>query len=146
MKSQSPKSTLPFAEDVNFWQTSKTSTDTWVDRAKRQIQEVGGKVLGDGFGSDADGRAAFMLAFECAGEKFKIVWPVLPTRSGNQSAARIQAATLLYHDVKNCCLRSEVFGVRAAFFSYLMLPDGRTAAQVASAELAEQVPHIFLLA
>jgi hypothetical protein len=48
-----------------------------VDRAKKQIVELGGKVLGEGFGSDSQGRSAFMLAFSVKEESFKIVWPVL---------------------------------------------------------------------
>ena len=53
----------PWAEDVNFLQTGRSSTDVWIERSKRQIRELGGKLLGEGFGSDAQGRAAFVLAF-----------------------------------------------------------------------------------
>jgi len=65
-------------------------------------------------------------------------------RSGkNEASARIQAATMLYHDVKARCVSAKVIGKRTAFFSYLMLPDGRSAATVATPELAIQLPEMF---
>ena len=84
-----------------------------------------------------------MLAFEIEGERYKVVWPVLVTQSGNEKAARIQAATMLYHDVKAKCISAAVLGVRSAFFSYLMLPDGRSAAELATPELDEMLPNLF---
>jgi len=134
-----------YAEDVNFWMTGRSSPDTWIERAKKQIAELGGKVMAEGFGSDAEGRSAFMLGFEMQGDSFKIVWPVLISQRGNTQAARIQAATMLYHYVKSVCLYAVIVGTRAAFFSHLMLPDGRTASQVANAELADVVPTMILL-
>lgn len=136
---------IPYAEDVNYWQTGKSSPDTWIDNAQREIKSIGGKILGWAFGMESStGRAAYMLEFELTGERFKIVWPVLPTRSGkNEVSARIQAATMLYHDVKARCVSAKVIGKRTAFFSYLMLPDGRTAATVATPELAIQLPEMF---
>jgi hypothetical protein len=134
-----------YAEAVNFWQTSRSSSDTWISKAQRQIEELGGKVLGEGFGSDAEGRAAFMLGFSIGGDAFKIIWPVLTSKTKNSSAAKIQAATMMYHYVKSVCLYAVVVGARAAFFSHLILPDGRVASQVAGDEIAEVVPQVFLL-
>lgn len=134
---------LPYAEDINYWQTGKSPADSWMDKTKRQIQALGGKVLGEGFGSDGDGRAAFMLSFKIGEDTFKVIWPVLPTRSKNERAARIQAATMLYHDVKAKCISATVVGVRAAFFSYWMLPDGRTATEASAPELMRGVPALF---
>ena len=135
---------LPFAEDVNYWQTSKSSPDSWMEKTKRLILGLGGKVLMEGFGSEPmSGRSAFMLAFEIKGDHFKIVWPVLPSRGRNEGAARIQAATLIYHDTKAKCLSAVVLGARAAFFSYLMLPDGRTAVEASVPELAKGVPAML---
>ncbi len=137
-------SNLPNAEEVNYWKTSRTSPDTWMDRAKKQIANLGGTVLAEGFGSEpTTGRAAFMLAFEIAGDQFKIVWPVLPSRNSNQAAARIQAATMLYRDVKAKCISATVIGTRAAFFSFLMLPDGRTTTEVSLPELVEAWPRML---
>lgn len=115
-----------------------------MDRTKKQVMDLGGMVLAEGFGSEpATGRAAFMLAFEIGGDRFKIVWPVLPSRDGNQGAARIQAATMLYRDVKAKCISATVIGARAAFFSFLMLPDGRTATEVTMPELVEAWPRML---
>ena len=71
------------------------------------------------------------------------MWPVLPTKSGDEKAARIQAATLLYHDIKARAISAAVLGARAAFFTFLMLPDGRTAAAIAAPEIAELMPRML---
>ncbi len=135
---------LPYAEDVNYWKTSKSSPDTWMERARRQIEKLGGKVLAEGFGSEpTTGRAAYMLAFDLDSERFKVVWPVLPSKTGNERAARVQAATLLHHDIKAKAISSAVLGTRVAFFSFLALPDGRTAADIAAPELVRLVPAIL---
>ena len=135
-------SQLPDAESVNYWKTSRTSPDTWMDRAKCLIEALSGTVLAEGFGSEpATGRAAFMLAFEIDGDRFKIVWPCLPSRDGNEGAARIQAATMLYRDVKAKCISATVLGTRAAFFSFLLLPDGRTTTEVSTPELVDAWPR-----
>ena len=135
---------LPYAEDVNYWITSKSSPDTWMDRSCRQIEKLGAHVLAEGFGSEPGlGRAAYMLAFELDGEDYKVIWPVLYSKTNNDKAARVQAATLLYHDIKAKCISAAVLGVRAAFFSFLMLPDGRTAADVAIPELIKLAPAML---
>ena len=77
-----------------------------------------------------------MLAFEIGGDKFKVLFPVLPSKSGNEKAARIQAATMIYHDIKSKCVSAAVLGSRAAFFSYLLLPDGRTTANLETSEFS----------
>jgi hypothetical protein len=133
-----------YAEEVNYWKTSRASSDAWMDKTKRQIEKLDGNVLMEGFGSEPmTGRAAFVLAFEIGGDRFKIVWPVLPSKGDNEKAARIQAATMLYHDVKAKCISSAVLGPRASFFSFLMLPDGRTAAEASVPELAQTIPNLF---
>jgi len=132
------------AEEVNYWKTSKSSPDAWIDRAKRQIEQLGGVVLAEGFGSESTtGRSAFMLAFGIGGDRFKITWPVLPSKGGNERAARVQAATMLYHDVKARCISATVLGSRAAFFSFLLLPDGRTTAEISIPEFAQIAPLVF---
>ena len=134
----------PYAEDVNYWKTGKSAPDVWIEKAIREIASAGGEVRGEGFGREAStGRAAFMLSFDLGGERFKIVWPVLPTRRGEEYSARRQAATILFYDVKARCLSAKVLGARAAFLSFLLLPDGRTAAQLAAPELMEAIPRIL---
>jgi hypothetical protein len=124
-----------YAEELNYWQTSKSSPDTWIDRAKRQIEDLGGKIEAEGFGMDRNGKAAFMLGFSIEGNAFKIIWPVMKSYKENDKAARVQAATMLYHYIKGVCLRAVVCGFKDAFFSHLMLSDGRTAGQIENEEL-----------
>jgi hypothetical protein len=131
---------LPFAEDIgHYWQTSSSSPDQWIAKTKKLIEALGGNVLAEGFGS-VEGKAAYMMAFKINEESFKVVWPVLPSRAGNTMAARRQAATLLYHDIKAKSMAASVLGTKIAFFSYLMLPDGRTTSELATPELSGAFP------
>jgi hypothetical protein len=134
----------PYAEDVNYWRTGQSSPDTWLDHAKAEIAGAGGTVTGEAYVAEAaSGRQAYMLAFMLDGERYKVQWPVLPTKSGNERTARIQAATMLYHDVKARCVSAKVLGARTAFLGYLMLPDDRTAAEVATPALASSLPPLL---
>jgi hypothetical protein len=134
-----------YAEDVNYWLTERTltSAERWMEHAKKEIKAANGKVVSEAFGSDETGRAAYMLEFSFGAERFRIVWPVLKSRSNNVRAARVQAATMLYHDIKAKCVSAKVHGPKAAFFQFLMLPDGRTAAQLAAPELSERYPKML---
>jgi hypothetical protein len=133
-----------YAEDVNYWKTGQSSPDTWIDRAKGEIIATGGKVLSEAYGSEMlTGRSAFMLSFSFGDDVFKAVWPVLSSKTKNEKAARIQAATMLYHDIKNSCVKVKVFGARVAFFHYLMLPDGRNASQASNEDLAQMFPKML---
>ena len=133
-----------YAEEINYWKTGQSAPDSWLDKAKRQIKAIGGEILAEGFGSEPQtGRSAYMLGFEIDGERFKVVWPVLTSRTGNERAARIQAATMLYHDVKARCISSAVLGPRAAFFSFLLLPTGQTAAEATTPELLNSIPLLL---
>ena len=133
-----------YAEDVNYWKTGRSSADTWLEKAKKEIKSVGGQVVGSGsFSEDLTGRAGFMLAFRLDGEDFTIKWPVLKSKSGDFLAAQRQAATALYHEVKAACVKVKFLGARSAFFAYLMLPDGRTASEVSSPELTEILPALI---
>ena len=131
-----------YAEDVNYWQTSRSSPDTWLDRAKKEVTRIGGKLIGEGFMGEP-GCAAFMLAFEIEGEQFRMLWPVLQTKKGNVRAARIQSATALYREVKAACVKVKFLGARAAFFAYLVLPDGRTAVHIATPDLVTALPPML---
>lgn len=137
---------LPYAEDCNYWKSGQSSPDTWLERTAKLIQGVSGTVVGEAFGRDATtGRSAYMLQFTLGSDRFKLVWPVLPSRTRNEKAARIQAATMLYHDVKARCVSATVLGVRAAFFTFLQLPDGRNAAEAGTPELVATLPKMFRL-
>ena len=134
-----------YAEEVNYWQTSRTSADTWLDRAKQEVVRVGGEVIGSGFVTDDQaGKSGFMLAFTLEGENFKMLWPVLESKTGNLKAARIQSATALYHEVKAACVKTKFIGARASFFAYLVLPSGQTASEAGSLELIELLPRLML--
>ncbi len=135
---------LPFAEEINYWKSSTTHADTWIAKARDEIERAGGEVLGWAFGAETStGRGAYMIEFVFGAERFRAAWPVLPSRGGAESAARIQAATLLYHDVKARAVRIKVFGPRVAFFDWLLLPDGRTTAAVADEDLLQHLPALL---
>jgi hypothetical protein len=135
---------LPFAEDINYWKTGTSAPDTWIDKAIRQIETLGGEILRHGFGSDVSiGRAAYMLEFVIDRTTYKAIWPVLPTKGNDNRAARRQAATMLYHDVKARCISATVLGARTAFFAYMILPSGGTAATSSSKQLAAAMPSMF---
>ena len=138
---------LPYAEKINYWKTGGSLPDVWINRARNQIEKLGGTGLGNAFGTMVEtGRSAYMISFEIQGERFKIVWPVLPTKSKAQDAEKAtqrQAATFLYHDIKARCLSATVIGTRAAFFSYLLLPDGMTAAEHSIEQVADIFPKML---
>lgn len=50
------------AEEVgNYWKTSRTSPDRWMEKARAEIVRAGGSVLAEGFGSEPQtGRAAYI--------------------------------------------------------------------------------------
>lgn len=133
-----------YAEDVNYWKTSTKSPDTWMEKTKELIEGIGGIVLMEGFGQEEySGYSAYMLGFELGGQKFKIIWPVLSSKKQETIAARRQATTFIYHDVKARVMSAKVLGTRAAFFSYLQLPDGRTASQATVDELVQGIPYML---
>ena len=137
---------LPYAEDIKvYWKTSQTAPGTWIERTKEQIEKLGGAVLLEAIGKEPDtGRESLLMIFEIEGDRFKVTWPVLDVkRKTNAKAARIQAATMMYHDIKAKCVSAKVIGARAAFFSYLLLPDGRAAVEATIPELQTGIPALF---
>lgn len=139
---------ITYAEDVNYWQTGKAAADTWLDNAESEITRIGGKIIRRASGMEnLDGvqREVFMLEFAISNDCFKVIWPVLQPKKGLRRSARIQAATALYHDVKAKCVSAKFHGIRAAFFQHLLLPDGRTAGQIAAPELVALTPSFLAL-
>lgn len=137
---------LPDAEDINYWKTSGSGPDTWLERASKLIEGLGGTVWTHAFGKDDQGHSAYVMQFEIESDQFKIFWPVLPSRTKNEKnelAAKRQAATLLFYDVKARCLTALILGSRATFFQFLMLPDGRTAASASIPELMKDIPKVL---
>lgn len=133
-----------YAEDANYFKTGAGPPDKWIEQAKAILDKLGGKVLGEGFVANAEGKASYMLGFSIKGESYRIVWPVLPSASGDHRAARVQAATMLHHYIKSVALFAVIVGAEQAFFSHLMLPDGRTTSELAGHELEESLPRLML--
>jgi len=132
-----------YAEQLPYWETSQASPDTWIERACQEIVRAGGVVKHEVYGRDQIGRAGYALHFAFKEDEFHILWPVIPSRAGNERAARRQAATMLFHDVKAKCIAARVHGPRSAFFQYFVLPDGRTAAQVSGQDLLALLPRLL---
>ncbi len=132
---------LPNAEALNYWKTSRTSPDTWIDKTVALIEAFGGQMPEEYFGRDrTTSQSAYKLVFQIGDDTFNLVWPVLPTKSGDTTSAKRQAATMIYHRVKANLLHAKIFGSRTAFFEFLVLPDGRTAAQTSNEELTRALP------
>lgn len=131
-----------YAEDVNYWRTSQSSADSWMRKVRKELEGISAEILAEAFGREGD-RSAFMIQFRIDADVFRIVWPVLPSKTGKDTAAKVQAATMVYHDVKARCVSAKVLGKRNAFFAFMELPDGRTMTEASTAELAAAVPQLL---
>jgi hypothetical protein len=129
----------PYAEDLNYWRTSKQAPDTIIGKTIRLIEECDGQIIRQYFGQEGD-RAAYLITFTMDGDTFDVAWPVLESKSGDTLAAKRQAATMLFHDVKSRTLAARVLGARTAFFAFLALPDGR---RVSAIEADEILPALL---
>lgn len=131
------------AENVgHYWKTSRAGVESWQEKIERLVKGAGGKVTGEGIVRQGE-QTAVMVAFELGGDDFRLVWPVLHSRSGDKRAAQIQAVTALYHNVKARCVRTKFQGARAAFLDGLLLPDGRTVGEASLPELMSGVPQLL---
>lgn len=133
-----------YAEDIgHYWKTSQKSPDGWIEAAKELLSGIGANLLFDAYGN-IQGEAAYIIAFELDGHKYKISWPVLESKTGNERAAKRQAATMLFHDIKNRCVSAKALGARGAFFGYLLLDTGKTAMEYSTPELSNLLPGFYL--
>lgn len=122
----------PYAEDLPYWKTSRSPPGAWLDRAAEQIEKAGGTVHVRAEGRDpVRGCTAYLIEFDLEGEHFRVTWPVVPSKNGDTTAAKRQATTMLFRDVKARCVSAQVLGARAAFFAFMVLPSNRTAVQSA---------------
>ena len=65
-----------------------------------------------------------------SGKEFRIEWPILPVKNEkDRTAARRQAATFIYHDVKAACMKLKVWPPEVVFMAGLLDEQGRTYAQ-----------------
>jgi hypothetical protein len=135
---------LPNAENINYWKTSKSSPDSWMDKTEAIIEKLGGDVLVRARGK-SQGRKAFLLEFVFGSDKFRALWPILPSETGNNIAAERQAATLLFYDVKSRSLKFHIFGAKSAFFDFYMIENGKTIGQLSDSELIDYMPKMLPL-
>lgn len=136
---------LPDASKLPYWKSGHSSPESWVQKARAQLEAAGATVdlcLPSMF---QHGRTAHVIGFSVNGDSFKLIWPVLAHDPDNELAAIRQAATMLFHDVKARCVKLRVFGARWAFHAELILPDGRAAGQLTTPELVEALPPVALL-
>ena len=64
---------LPYAEDIgHYWQTGTSSPEVWMDKTRRVLEDLGGEVIAEGFGSTA-GKAAYMMASPDSGAAISLV-------------------------------------------------------------------------
>ena len=131
-----------YAENVNYWQTSRSS-DQAIETAKREIKKAGGEILQDGF-MHSYGRSAWMLEFKIADAVYRCVWPVLKSKTGNEKAARIQAAVAMKHDIKAKCVSAKWLGVEQAFARERLLQSGQTVGDVVGENMLAAIPQLFL--
>lgn len=137
------KKTL-YAEDCNYWKSSTTQPDTWIEKGLALIRKMGGVIGAWGFGAEPEtNRAAYMLEFRLQGETFKLVWPVLPSKQHDSVSARRQAATMIYHHIKARTIEAQVLGARVAFFQWVKLPDGRAMYQLTDNQIATNTPRLL---
>jgi hypothetical protein len=114
---------MPYAEDLNYWKTSQLSSDDWLESTKALIVSFGGKVLREFYGSNEGGSSAFYLRFLIKDQEYQIKWPVLESKTGNNRAAKIQAATAMYHFVKATVLAAEWLSADQVWAGFV-LPSG----------------------
>jgi hypothetical protein len=47
MPEMNKQSKVVYAEDVPYWKTSQSSADAWLDKTKREITDINGKILAE---------------------------------------------------------------------------------------------------
>ncbi len=139
----------PIPEELRYWKTSQSSPDGWIDKTIKIMKEYGAVFTGRAHGHDmTTGQEAYMMQFTLEEDHYKIVWPVLePKQENDRNAARRQAATMLYHDIKARIMYATVHGTRNAFLPMLLVTDslGRLLpmGMVATPELADAIPKML---
>ena len=119
-----------YAEDLPYFQTGKSAADTWLEKVETEIKRAGGKVRSSGYVSDAVRGSAYMVQFDLEDMTFRVVERVLESKTKNDKAAKIQAATTMYHDIKARMVTARRKGARVAFLAELLLPSGQTVGEI----------------
>lgn len=123
----------PFAEKLSYWKTSRSGADTWIERACDEITKINGRVIRSAIGEE-NGTTVFMIEFIIKNDTFFATWKSLEPQVKNQvnlRAAKVQAATALYHHIKDTCIAAAWMGdYRSAFLPWLKSPEGMTVGQM----------------
>ena len=131
-------SNRPFAENLPYWKTSNLGLDNSLNRIVKEIKGANGKITGKAV-VETEHEAFIFIEFCFQADRFKINWQALPSKKGDRKAALIQAAAMVYHDVKAKLVSARVKGYRKAFLEYLVLPDGYVVS-----DLAAHLPMMLL--
>ena len=75
-----------FAEECNYWKSGNSSPDSWLEKSVKLIRENDGKAISFASAFSQD-KSVFMITFELEGQQYKIIWPVVKSKSGNDKAA-----------------------------------------------------------
>jgi len=130
------------AERANYWQSSR-SADAAIKVAITELEKIGGKILTYAYGWQ-DGRAAHVMTYEIGGLTFRTMWPVLKNHKGEiVDAAKVQAAVAMKHEIKARCVSYKWRGLVGAFGSDLIMPNGRTVAELSAPELLDLYPKML---
>lgn len=130
------------AEEVDhYYKTSTRSPETWFEMCRNLITKKGGKII-RWANADDSGKEVFIIQFSYGQTQYRMHWNVLPTR-GSAIAARRQAVTALYHDIKAALVRAEWFGFDKAFVAWREIGDGRTMSDVTKEEIGSALPKLL---
>ena len=136
---------LPYGDELPYWKTSNSSAESWVSKTIAILAKFGAKEISEGFAASG-AFSSYVILFRFGAEQFRIVWPVMKYRNPeDQKSARVQAATLMYHDCKSRAVTAKALGVRTAFIGQLLLADNKTVQESATPLIAEQVKPMALI-
>lgn len=131
-----------FAEEVGaYYNTSRRTPDTVFAMTKKLIEKRGGWVTRSANIQDGDNEL-FLIEFIYDKKVYRLSWPVLPTRK-SALAARRQAATAQYHDVKAALVRADFMGFERAFKTWLAIDAKRTVSDLTHEEISSALPKLL---
>ena len=134
---------LPYGHKLPYWKTSQSSPDRWCEKTAAIISKLGGTDIGQMFAT-MNGRGTFVLSFRFGGRLYRVIWPIMRHRDGEERAARIQAATLMYHDCKSKAVSAAALGVDIAFAGQRVLANDKTVAECSADYLLEHSTQLAL--
>lgn len=118
------ESELIQASKANYWKSSGQAPDAILLKAEKLISELGGRVIAQSkLAGREDEPTCYLYAFELDDANYSITWPVLPHHDKDALAAARQACTFIFHEVKACCMRSKIIGIKRAFVQFQLIGD-----------------------